>query len=96
MSVIGTRTIYTEECGFRPSFDTYMLNCSAQYSGRFGFYIRSSQSRIVGGISFYNGLTVPSEGWGYFFEGSSHHRAWRPDGRRYPGAGQPGRRHLSS
>jgi hypothetical protein len=69
MSIIASRTVYTEECGFRPSFDSYLLNCSAQYSGRFGFYIRGSQSRIVGGISFYNGQTVPSEGWGYFFEG---------------------------
>ena len=60
---------YADHFGFRPSFDTWLLACTAETSGRAGYFIRSSDVRGAACKAFASGGNVSAEGFGFFFEG---------------------------
>jgi hypothetical protein len=55
--------------GFRTSFDTWAVACTASFNGRSGFYCRGSDCNLVACKAFYSGNEVGSEGHGFFLEG---------------------------
>ncbi len=66
------RNVYTDYCdnfGFRPTFDHWMSDCTASNSGRAGYYLFSSEVKMVGCKSFFAGGVTAAEGWGVLIEG---------------------------
>ncbi len=69
--VVNVHAVYADHFGFRPSYDTWLENCTADTNGRAGFYVYSSSITGVNNKAFYNGGNVAAEGHGFFFEGPS-------------------------
>ena len=62
---------YADHFGFRPTFDTWLTDCTAGTSGRAGFFIRYSSINLTNCKSFFSGGNVGAEGHGFFFEGGT-------------------------
>jgi hypothetical protein len=62
--------MYAEQCGVRPSWDTYMSDINVGEAGRYGFMCRGSQQKLVNCQAYFaGGSDVQPHGAGYLFEG---------------------------
>lgn len=54
--------------GFRVEHDTWYTDCTASWSGLYGFYCKDKSSfNMKGCKAFYNGQTTPASGYGFLF-----------------------------
>jgi hypothetical protein len=60
-----------DACGFRPSTDTWMRDCSAESCGRSGYFFRFSSTRAVSLKAFNNGTITQTDSAGFLLEGPS-------------------------
>jgi hypothetical protein len=58
-----------EEVGIRPSWDTWLDNCTCNSNGRAGYYVFGSSGQANNCKSFSNGSVTPTQGHGFLFEG---------------------------
>ena len=61
--------MYTDQFGFRPSFDTWMSDCTVHTAGRAGFFMKHSSNTGTNCKAFYCGGFVAADGHGFWFEG---------------------------
>ncbi len=59
---------YAEQFGFRPSFDSFIDNCTVSFTYRAGFYIFGASAAVSNSKAFYCGFPT-SEGHGFLIEG---------------------------
>ncbi len=63
--------------GFRPTYDTGWVNCTAGRNGKRGFYIADSAIRLMNCKAWWSGFRPPSSGWndyqsnGFSFESNT-------------------------
>lgn len=60
-----------DEHGFRPSWDTWMTDCTAEQNGRAGFYEYWAPNLVQNCKSFNSGGVTAAEGFGFFLESVS-------------------------
>lgn len=63
------RIFNTIDVGFRPSYDSFLSNCTAHDTGRMGFYVRGSSGVGTNLKAFGCGNNISADGWGFMFEG---------------------------
>jgi hypothetical protein len=63
---------FTDDCGFKPSWDTFMESCTAFLCGRIGFAIWQAEAKLSNCKAFYCGNNVAAEGWGFLLEGPAN------------------------
>lgn len=63
---------YSDEVGFRPSYDHWMYNCTADTTGRMGFLVRTTSIHINNCKAFFCGGVTASNGYGWWFEGPTN------------------------